>query len=87
MLTINLSGASLLSGGTNLIDIVDLNCNIYRGRFSLTENQIIPIQICQVGAGVGKIKFRNVTRNGQWNDLSMLFDGDEVTPYESPYSL
>jgi hypothetical protein len=36
---------------------------------------------------IGKIKFRNVSRNEQWNELSMLFDDDEVTPYESPYSL
>jgi hypothetical protein len=86
-MTINLSGASLLEGGTSLIDIVDLNCNIYKGRFSLSENQIIPIQICKVGGMIGKIKFRNVSRNEQWNELSMLFDDDEVTPYESPYSL
>jgi hypothetical protein len=81
MITINLSGTYIFSGDVHVIEVIDLNCNVYKGRFSLTENQIIPISICRVGAGhwYGRIKLSSPYSSG-WTELSSLSDGDEVTP-------
>ena len=80
MLTIYLNPKYIGSGDTRVIEVFDVHCNVNRGQHSLTGGGArVPVRICKKPE-YWSIKYRNVTNNGDWVEVSLLSDGDEVSP-------
>lgn len=80
-MTIKLSPKYLITGSTRQIEVVDQNCQVNLGTFSITGGgSAVPVSICKSDAGYGNISYRNLTNNGPWTNSSLLHDGEEVSP-------
>ncbi|CAM2194054.1 protein of unknown function [Paraburkholderia kururiensis] len=79
MYTIYVDGANILTGEMRTAEVFDLILNRSSGPLSVIgSGNPVPVEIGVNDSGYGEIKYRNITNNSPWINVSFVNDQQHI---------